>query len=167
MPNPQTIFDLAESTRANALRQKLARDMEMAEQIRREQEQKRAWLDTIKTRIPYETELQYFKANPNVGGMATSDNKAILNPYSGLSDEEKRSVLLNEKARVYMRSGGPIPDFSITEDQQKTFGEYGQLQDIKETIAGRIFSGDPSVEDATPEQKRWVDLFLKNQKWQP
>lgn len=55
-------------------------------------------------RTPYQSELDYFKANPTVAGMATEDNRVIINPYSNLTKDEKNSVFQNEKARIIMRT---------------------------------------------------------------
>ena len=51
-------------------------------------------------REPYASELDYFKKNPSVSGMATEDNKVILNPYSNLKPEEYKAVVINETARL-------------------------------------------------------------------
>lgn len=114
-------------------------------------------LSNIHMRDPYESELSYFRENKHVAGMATSDNRVILNPYSDLSPEEKQAVALNEKARVFMRVSGVRPDFSLTDEQRAAFSGYGSEQDIRETIVGRIISGDPSAADVTDEQRKWVE----------
>lgn len=113
-------------------------------------------IDDIQQREPSESEIEYFQNNKNVSGMAAEDGNVILNPFSPLSEQEKQSVLRNEKARAYMRSGGPRPDFKITDEQRKKFKGYGSEQDIKETIAARILSGDPSSGASTKEQQKWV-----------
>ena len=111
-------------------------------------------------REPFESELEFFKKNKKVGGMATEDGKVILNPFSSLSQTEKEAVALNESARLYIRKIG-APSFSITNDQKKKFNEYGSEDDVKSTIAARILSDDPSVSDATDEQIKYVNRFLK------
>jgi len=113
-------------------------------------------IDDIQQREPYDTELEYFRSNPNVAGMATEDNSVIINPFSSLSGSEVESVLQNERARVYMRSGKTRPKFGLTEEQRVKFKGYGSLQDIRETVAARVLSGDPSAGVATREQRKWV-----------
>ena len=88
--------------------------------------------------------------------MATEDNAVILNPYSTLSEAQKQAVVKNEKSRIYMRTSGVKPKFNITDEQKKLFAEYGSEQDIRETIAARILSGDSSAGDITDEQVKWV-----------
>jgi hypothetical protein len=111
-------------------------------------------------RDPFESELNFFRKNKNVGGMATEDGKVILNPFSSLSSAEKEAVALNESARLYMRKIG-APSFLITDAQKNKFKEYGSEDDIKSTIAARILSNDPSVSNATDEQIKYVNRFLK------
>ena len=94
-------------------------------------------LNKIEQREPYSGELEFFKKNTHVGGMATEDNRVILNPFSKLSTQEKLSVLQNERARVFMRTSGKRPDFELTPEQRLKFSTYGSEQDIKETIAAR------------------------------
>lgn len=110
-------------------------------------------------REPYESELEYFKANPHVAGMAAEDDKIILNPYSTLKPQEKESVKLNEAARVHMRRGlMEAPRYALTPEQEKAFAKYGtgNIDDIRQTLAARILSGDPSALTPTPEQLDYV-----------
>ena len=110
-------------------------------------------------REPYESELEYFKKNPNVAGMAAEDDKIILNPYSTLKPQEQESVKLNEAARVHMRRGMlPAPRYELTPEQQKAFSTYGtgNIDDIRQTLAARLLSGDPSALTPTPEQQDYV-----------
>lgn len=111
-------------------------------------------------RDPYESELNYFKENPNVAGMATEDNKVILNPYSKLSDKEKESVITNETARIKMRDKKYEPTFELTAEQRKfldsTTYKNASDKDRKATIAARILSGDPSAGKPTKEQLEFV-----------
>jgi len=118
-------------------------------------------MSEIKERKPYQSEQNYFFENPNVAGMATEDNSVILNPFNKLSDTERQSVLTNERARAWMRNGGTRPDFKITPEQKEAFKDYSKNeQDVKETIAARILSGDPSVKNVTEEQRKWVETNL-------
>lgn len=109
------------------------------------------------TRVPYPTEDMFFQDNPNVGGMATSDGKVIISDHSRLNDLQKQSVYDYESTRLFMRNTGIRPVFGITPDQQKEFANYGNEQDIRETLVGRIVSGDYSALNVTPEQKAFAD----------
>jgi hypothetical protein len=120
-------------------------------------------------RKPYESEDKYFKANPNVAGMATEDGAVILNPYSTLSDTEKQAVALNEAYRLYMRENKIVPKFELTEEQKKFFtgSEYANNPDAaKQTIVARILSGDPSAK-ATPQQQAEAKKIADQQKQKP
>ena len=103
-------------------------------------------------------EEAYFKANPHVTGMAADDDKIIMNPFSTLKDNEKQAVMLNEAARVHMRKKLiDAPNFELTPTQTEKFGAYSKdPNDIRQTIAARILSGDPSAGDVTPEQQEYV-----------
>ena len=121
----------------------------------------------------YSGEDEYFKANPNVGGMAAEDNQVIINPYSPLSDEEKEAVRMNEVARLAMRNGYERPTFELTPEQQEYFNTMNNgkpystdEQDIRETIIGRILSGDDSAGNVTPEQKKYAEELQKVLKYQ-
>jgi hypothetical protein len=110
----------------------------------------------------YPGEDEYFKANPNVGGMAAEDNTVIINPYSKLTDEQKEGIRINETARLAMRNGYRRPDFELTPEQQEAFKNYStDIQDQKETIIGRILSGDTSAGNVTPEQKKYAEQLKK------
>lgn len=45
----------------------------------------------VPRRAPSKSEQDYFHKNPKVSGMATSDNKVILNPFSSLSKKGKEA----------------------------------------------------------------------------
>ena len=107
-------------------------------------------------RQPYPSESDYFKTNPRVTGMASEDNRVVLNPHSSMTPNERRSVTMNETARLFMRQHG-APTFELTPEQQQRFGGYSQdPNDIRATIAARILSGDPSAGQPTPEQLEYV-----------
>jgi hypothetical protein len=115
-------------------------------------------------RKPSESELEYFKNNPTVAGMATDDNRVIINPYSKLSAEEKQAVALNETARVKMRTTPELkPNFDLTPEQTKFLDSniYKQAsdEDRKATIAARILSGDPSAGTPTDQQRQFVETL--------
>jgi hypothetical protein len=102
-------------------------------------------------------EDKYFRANPNVGGMAAEDGTIILNPYSRLTKQEKAAVGSNEAVRLYLRENNIRPDFAITDRQRASLGGYSKDEnDIRSTIVGRILSGDPSAQDPTPEQREFA-----------
>lgn len=105
-------------------------------------------------REPYTSEVEFFKQNPITAGMATEDNRVIVNPYSNLSEIERKALIKNETSRVLMRNmpSNERPSFSITPEQRSAFKNYGSEQDIRETIAARILTGDPSAGAATQEQ---------------
>lgn len=117
-------------------------------------------------RKPYAGELDYFKKNPSVAGMATEDNKVILNPYSNLKPEQYQSVANNEAARILMRKSEFKPDFELT-PQQKAFLDTTTYRNATEeerkaTIAARLLSDDPSAGIPTAQQ----DVFVKTLKMQ-
>jgi hypothetical protein len=79
-----------------------------------------------------------------------------------LTDTEKQAVMLNEAARVHMRRNYDAPRFDLTPDQMSTLGSYSKnMDDIRQTIAARILSGDPSAGKATPEQLEYVQGLRK------
>ena len=105
-------------------------------------------------------EDKYFRAHPEVGGMAAEDDKIILNPYSP-SNVNKDAIIKNEGFRLKLRKEGVTPDFKITDEQKAAFKDtpYGKDENaLKQTIAARIFSGDPSAK-ATQEQQDWVNSY--------
>jgi len=106
----------------------------------------------------YPGEEAYFKENPHVAGMAAEDDKIIMNPFSTLKDKEKQAVMMNEAARVHMRNKLiDAPNYELTPLQAEKFASYSKdPNDIKQTIAARILSGDPSAGEATPEQLAYV-----------
>lgn len=107
-------------------------------------------------RPPHPSEEDYFRKNPNVAGMAAQDNRVVMNPFSALNEQERNAVYQNELARIYMRRYGG-PKFGLTDAQKKAFSQYGSEQDMRDTIAGRLYSGDPSAGEPTPEQIEYVE----------
>ena len=113
-------------------------------------------------RNPEDSELEYFKSNPTVTGMAAEDNKVILNPYSKLSKAEKDAVALNEYGRIVMRTNPQFaPNFKLTDEQTKFLGSNtykdAPEQDRLATIAARLLSGDPSAGTPTIDQLKFVN----------
>ena len=114
-------------------------------------------VDMFGIRKPYDTELSYFKNNPTVAGMATEDNKIILNPYSKNTSKEQQAVAKNEAVRLFMNLQNIVPSFDLTEEQQKFFKGSAYEKDpvaAKQTIISRILSGDPSAKNVTEEQMK-------------
>lgn len=103
-------------------------------------------------------EDKFFRSNPTVSGMAADDNRVILNPYSNLSEGEKRAVVLNEYARIVMRMRDmDAPE--VTAAQRETFDgtPYGSDDTaLRRTIIARILSGDPSAGAETDEQRDYA-----------
>jgi hypothetical protein len=98
--------------------------------------------------------------------MATEDNRVILNPYSGLSEREKRAVINNETARILIRTGKvKKPSFSLTEEQKKyldtTNYRGASEEDKRATIAARLLTGDPTAGVATKEQENYIGTLRK------
>ena len=120
----------------------------------------------VQIRDPYESELSYFRNNPTVAGMATEDNKVILNPYSELNSIQKRAVAMNEAVRFLMKNESSLkPNFGLTKEQKyfldsNTYKNATQ-EDRMATIAARIFSGDSSAGEATKEQIDFVNKLKK------
>lgn len=112
-------------------------------------------------RKPYESELEYFKKNPHVAGMAAEDDKVIFNPYSDVHPENSESIYKNEASRIYMRTGKFRPNYDLTKEQEENFSEYGDLQDKRETIAARALSGDQSSGELTDQQRIFVENLKK------
>jgi len=114
----------------------------------------------------YPGEDAYFKAHPEVGGMAAEDNRVIINPYSSLSDQEKNAVRTNETARLWMRNSeeSDRPNMRLKRLQKKAFSTindgnaYSQNpQDIRETIIARVISGDASAGKTTRKQRKYAE----------
>jgi hypothetical protein len=113
-------------------------------------------------RTPEESELEYFKSNPTVSGMAAEDDKIILNPYSKLSKKEQDAVALNEYGRIVMRTNPQFaPNFVLSDEQSKflngnTYKDAPE-QDRMATIAARLLSNDPSAGTPTIDQLKFVN----------
>jgi hypothetical protein len=121
-------------------------------------------------REPNEAELDYFKSNPHVGGMATEDQRIILNPHTTLTPAQQEYVKQNELARLIMMKKG-VPEFQLTPEQQQYFATmnqgkpYGPSEAIRATILGRIVSGDETAQNPTPEQinhARQLNMAIQN-----
>lgn len=116
-------------------------------------------------RRPYPSEEQFFAGRPEVAGYAAEDRAVVLNPYSGLGPDAKRSVWTNEAARHHMAQGGlrSLFDFPLTDSQRQFFKptEYGMNpQAARHTVVARIIAGDPSAGPYTPEQQAAAESVL-------
>ena len=113
-------------------------------------------------RQPFDTELEFFKKRPEVAGMATEDNKIILNPFSSNTPEEQQSVAQNEALRLFMNQNNVAPDFSLTKEQKSMFkgSEYEtNEQAAKQSILARYLTNDPSAGNLTKEQKDYANAL--------
>lgn len=112
-------------------------------------------------RNPYQGERDYFQSNPQVGGMMSQagDPTVTLNPYSPLAPTERDAVARNEMARVHMRDG-MRPSFAITPQQRGllsgTTYHGAPDQDVRETLAARMLTGDRSGGTPTDEQAQFI-----------
>lgn len=109
----------------------------------------------------YPGENQYFQSNPHVAGMASESGHIILNPHSP-PGVNHGAVARNEALRLLMRDQGIVPSFDLTDQQRSAFQgtSYGSNDDaLKQTIAGRIYSGDPSAQ-ATQQQRNWLEVLM-------
>lgn len=109
-------------------------------------------------RNPYPGEDEYFRQNKNVAGMAAEDGNIVMNPYSGINEQEKQGVIKNEALRLHMRDKGMEFGFPVTDEQKAPFAgtPYGAPENInalRSTILSRILTGDPSAGNITPEQR--------------
>ena len=115
----------------------------------------------VPIRPPFKGELDYFRKNPFVAGMAAEDNKIIINPFTQISDQQKQAVAVNEAARVWMRTKKDyVPEFTLTKQQEQyldtTTYRNAPVADRLATIAARLLSGDVSAGVPTAEQNLFV-----------
>lgn len=113
-------------------------------------------------REPNEIENNFFRENKDVAGMATDDNRIILNSFSGLTPENQRSVAENEATRLHMREKGYKFDFPVPQVMQNPFkgsiySKPENLHHLQSTIISRGVAGDPSAGEMTPAQQIWVN----------
>jgi len=113
-------------------------------------------------RPPSPGEDLFFRKNPNIGGRADfNTNTIVLNPYSTLQPREIEAVRTNEYSRLYMRKNKLKPKFPLTAYQRKAFTPYGSPLERRETIIGRIISGDPSAGDVTKKQREFANKVIR------
>lgn len=111
-------------------------------------------------RTPYLSELIYFLTAQEVAGMATPDNRVILNQFNNTANKD--AVYANEDYRNFMRNGNQ-PNFTLTPEQNaflnQTSYQNAPLQDRQQTIAARQLTGDPTGGRQTFEQNVFVNLL--------
>lgn len=111
----------------------------------------------IPERAPFPGELDFFNKT-QIPGFSTETGDAVVlnpNPPPGVNMDAIRQ---NETLRALMRSNKVLrPDFILTPEQQQQFKGYGEDQDIRETLAARRYTGDPSAGATTEMQDRYVD----------
>jgi len=129
-----------------------------------------ALVDRYGVRKPYKSEINFFVDRPEVAGMASEDNKIVLNPYSKNSPEQQRYVAQNEALRLFMTQNNFVPNFSLTKEQKNFFKntEYAQDEDAaKQSIIARYLTNDPSMQNITQDQssyaKKLLDMLKKGE----
>jgi hypothetical protein len=114
----------------------------------------------VPKRAPYESELSFFQ-NSGVPAYSSEDGAVVFNPFVHLDPAARRSLEMNEAARVWMSRNQLRPSFSLNPFQQSALSgtHYANASEDarRETVAARLLSGDPSVGAPTPEQ----DAFVK------
>lgn len=117
------------------------------------------------TRDPTARELAWFRQNPQVGGYAAGDNRVVVNPYNSLSPAENEALIRNESARIFMRlrhSSRPTAEsFPLTEEQRgyaypSSPPPMRPEQALRESMAARVLTGDPSAGQVMPEQRAFA-----------
>lgn len=111
----------------------------------------------------YPGEDDYFRRNPNVGGMAAEDGQIILNPYSP-PEVNRDAVARNEALRLHMRDRNLQPQFPVTPEQMQWFRQNAPGYSLypgamRQTILGRAYSGDPGLQ-YTPQQYNALEKIV-------
>jgi hypothetical protein len=129
-----------------------------------------ALVDRYGVRKPYKSEMNFFADRPEVAGMASEDNKIVLNPFSKNTAEEQRYVAQNEALRLFMLQNNFSPNFSLTKEQKNFFKntEYEKDENsAKQSIIARYLTNDPSIQNITQEQsayaKKLLDMLKKGE----
>ena len=117
-------------------------------------------------RAPFGGELEYFRANPHVAGMAGEDSSIVLNPFSPNTPEQQQLVAQNEAVRLWLRKNKVEPKFPVTPDQFASFKgtEYGKPENIdhlRQTLIARMMTGDPSAGGVTGDQRAFAENIAK------
>ena len=133
----------------------------------------------VGVREPSASELQFFKSSRGqiTPAYAAEDDRIVVNPYfkfahsgKGLTPEQLYGIKLNEASRIHMRRGNiAAPNYEVSEDQLNSeiapgfpLHKYSQdMNDIRQTIAARILSGDIGSLKPTPEQLDYAAQLRK------
>lgn len=135
------------------------------------------WQDAfygVNVRDPSPSELQFFKSDKGqiTPAYAADDDQIVINPYfkfantgKGLTPEQLYGIKLNEASRIHMRRGNiDPPRYDVPDDQLSVeiapglpLKNYSQnMDDIRQTIAARILSGDIGNLKPTPDQTEYA-----------
>ena len=113
----------------------------------------------VPIRQPHPSEVEFFRKS-GIPAYAAEDGAVVFSPFVQMSPEQKRSLEMNEAARVWMSRGTLKPNFPLTDFQRMGLegSHYAKAPegDRRATIAARLLSGDPSAGTATPEQEAFV-----------
>lgn len=121
-------------------------------------------------RKPYDSEIDFFKnlAYP-VAGMATEDDKVIINPFNGLNGRQNNALKKLEASRIFMRQNNLNPSFELTPGQKQFFSNtpYKDLpNESKQSMVSRFLVNDFGTQTApTPEQQKYseyIGMLLNN-----
>ena len=116
-------------------------------------------------RQPSQDELSFFYQRPEVAGYAADDRAVVVSPFNdvGRDQMKRKSLLLNERLRQYMKDNQVNFDFDIEPDQLYSAGpEYQENPTmLRETIVSRILSGDPSLEPYSLQQKEAAKQLVR------
>jgi hypothetical protein len=116
----------------------------------------------VPIREPYPSELDFFKRS-GVPAYSSEDGAVVFSPFVNLSPDQRKSLEMNEAARVWMKANKFQPSFSLSASQQGALSgtHYANAseEDRRATTLARLLSGDPSAGQATPEQDALVRLL--------
>lgn len=119
-------------------------------------------------RAPESDELAFFRSRPEVAGYAADDNKVVINPFSSLSSEELDAVRRNERVRLFLDETKHDLTFNVEQHQHDFLQgtEYsGQTKELRQTIIGRILSGDDTLSPYSVDQRNAatnvIDSYFK------
>ena len=118
-------------------------------------------------REPTFSERLFFLNNPNVGGYASFDtNSVVHNPYNNFTSQQRQGIRINENTRLFLNNHPSLqPTYNLTPYQQRALGNYSNnIQDIKNTLAGRYFSNDKSFGIPSSEQQQQLEKILRYMK---
>ena len=118
-------------------------------------------------REPTFSERLFFLNNPKVGGYASFDtNSVVHNPFNNFTPQQREGIRINEGTRLFLNNHPSLqPTYDLTPYQQRVLGNYSDNpQDIRNTIAGRYFSGDRSIGIPSVEQVQQLNNLQRYMK---